>query len=182
MFTVKRIKKFIEILLPIILLILIDQVIKIYIAEKLMQKNFYFVNNILGFKPYKNIEYSWLNSVFNLKIGLFTHIVVVIILLLATVVIYDFMASMKVISLLEKWLFMFLFAGILCSFLDKIFWGGSLDYIWLKHFFIFDLKDIYLSIFEIITLLCLIFNYKKIRNYNEKKLYADFKNYIQTRH
>ena len=34
-------------------------------------------------------------------------------------------------------------AGSICSLVDKIFWGGSLDYIQLYNLFIFDLKDCY---------------------------------------
>ena len=43
------------------------------------------------------------------------------------------------------WLIFFV-AGISCSFVDVLFWGGSLDFIRLFDWFTFDLKDTYLDI------------------------------------
>lgn len=37
------------------------------------------------------------------------------------------------------------FAGAICSFIDSLFWGGSIDYIRLFTWFTFDLKDCYIS-------------------------------------
>ena len=37
-------------------------------------------------------------------------------------------------------------AGSICSLIDKLFWGGSLDFIQIPLFFTFDLKDCYLSL------------------------------------
>ena len=34
--------------------------------------------------------------------------------------------------------------------IDDIFWGGSLDYIQLFDWFIFDLKDVYFTIFAVV--------------------------------
>ena len=39
----------------------------------------------------------------------------------------------------------FMLAGAFCKLIDDIFWGGSLDYIQLFNWFIFDLKDVYLT-------------------------------------
>lgn len=36
-------------------------------------------------------------------------------------------------------------AGVICSIIDRIFWGSSLDYIRIKGFFVFDLKDIFID-------------------------------------
>ncbi len=41
-------------------------------------------------------------------------------------------------------------AGTICSLIDKIFWGGSLDFLSIPGFFIFDLKDCYLTVGEIL--------------------------------
>lgn len=41
---------------------------------------------------------------------------------------------------------LFFTAGLLCSFIDVVFWGGSLDFLRLSDWFTFDLKDIYLNI------------------------------------
>ena len=41
-------------------------------------------------------------------------------------------------------------AGCLCSLIDKIFWGGSLDFLQIPGFFIFDGKDAYLTLSEVL--------------------------------
>jgi signal peptidase II len=77
--------------------------------------------------------------------------------------------------------FTYLFSGEICSTVDKIFWGGSLDYVLVEGFFIFDLKDVYLSLFDAIVVLCLIFNYKGFRKFDEKIFFREFKNYIKVK-
>ena len=42
--------------------------------------------------------------------------------------------------------FIFLFTGALCSLIDKIFYGGSLDFIGICNLFIADIKDIYINL------------------------------------
>ena len=44
-------------------------------------------------------------------------------------------------------------SGIFCSFLDVIFWGGSLDFIALLNWSVFDLKDVFLSVSIVFLLL-----------------------------
>jgi hypothetical protein len=46
--------------------------------------------------------------------------------------------------------------------------------------FIFDLKDIFISIFEGLFIRMVIFNYKGIRKINEKILYQEFKVFIKS--
>ena len=41
-------------------------------------------------------------------------------------------------------------SGCLCSLIDKLFWGGSLDFLQIPTLFIFDLKDCYLTVAEVI--------------------------------
>lgn len=68
------------------------------------------------------------------------------------------------------------------SLIDKVAWGGSLDYILLKGFFIFDLKDLYISTFEVMILVGLIINYKAFGSVNEKLIYKEFKAYIKVKY
>ena len=42
--------------------------------------------------------------------------------------------------------FIFIFAGALCSFIDKVFYGGSLDFIGISNLFIADIKDMYINL------------------------------------
>lgn len=40
-------------------------------------------------------------------------------------------------------------AGLLANLIDNAFWGGSLDYITIKPFYTFDLKDLYITLCEL---------------------------------
>ena len=40
-------------------------------------------------------------------------------------------------------------AGLLANLIDNGFWGGSLDYITIKPFYTFDLKDLYITLCEL---------------------------------
>ena len=42
--------------------------------------------------------------------------------------------------------FIFMFSGGLCSLIDKVFYGGSLDFIGIGDLFIADIKDIYINL------------------------------------
>ena len=172
-------KKYLKIILGVLLLVLIDQIIKVVIANKFMAEEFYFIDNILGFKAAINVDYSWINSVLNLRIGYLPHIILNIVILLFAIIIFIFVRERYQENRIVNLAFLFLLSGGCCSLIDKLFWGGSLDYILLKGFFVFDLKDIYLSIFDIILVVCFISNYKGLRSFDEKKFYNDFKSYVK---
>lgn len=53
-------------------------------------------------------------------------------------------------------------AGAICSLIDKAFWGGSLDFLQIHNFFIYDLKDFYLTIAEILFVIIGILHNKEI--------------------
>lgn len=171
-----------KIIWSILLLVLIDQGIKIYISSNLMNVNIYFLNDMLGFKPHINTAYSWLNSLTNLGIGLLPHIILNTIILIISIAILDFIKQRYKEDKIINYLFIFLLAGTICSLIDRMFWGGSLDYIYLKNLFTFDLKDAYLTTFQTMLILCWIFNYKGFRKLNEKLLYNELKIYIKVKY
>ena len=43
-------------------------------------------------------------------------------------------------------------AGLLANLIDNAFWGGSLDYITIRPFYTFDLKDLYITLCELFIL------------------------------
>lgn len=172
-------RKSIKIIIPVLLLVLIDQAIKLVIYNNYLHVKFYFINNIIGFEPYINIDYSWINSLGKFGIGLLTHIIFNIIIFVFTIIFYRYINKLYNTNLMTDLAFTFLFSGEICSTIDKIFWGGSLDYILVERFFIFDLKDVYLSAFDVVVVLCLIFNYKGFRKFDEKIFIREFKNYIK---
>lgn len=173
------IKKYLNFVSGILLLVLIDQIIKVVIANKFMEMEFYFIDNILGFKAGINVDYSWINSRLNLGVGYLSHIILNIAILLFAIIIFIFVCERYQENKIVNLAFLLVLSGGVCSLIDKLFWGGSLDYILLKGFFVFDLKDIYLSIFDIIVVICLVFNYKEFRRFDEKKFYHDFKDFVK---
>lgn len=126
------------------ILIIIDIVIKLIIENCFMEKQFVF-GNWIGFKPYLNITQL---SIFNneLALGVSTGTLIILNIVLIPVIPLSFYWINKSnelgesINISEN----LLLAGTICSLLDKIIWGGSLDYIYLLNRWIIDLKDIYL--------------------------------------
>jgi signal peptidase II len=174
-------KKF-RILLYILVLILLDQMIKLYISNSLMDKEFNVLGSFVAFYPIINGDYSWINSISNMGIGLAAHIIMNIAILLLAYPIYAFIQKKNDKDRFVDIIFAFLFAGGLCSLIDKAAWGGSLDYVWLKGFFIFDLKDLYISIFIGLTMLCLFIDYRGIRKADEKAMLKELRDYLRTRY
>lgn len=115
-------------------------------------------------------------------IGLLPHVVLNIIILLFILVVFDFIKEMYNNNKIIYFLFVFIYAAAICSLIDKVFWRGSLDFISFKNYFIFDLKDIYIRVFQAVAIVSIILNYKKIKSINEKTLYNDFKSYIRLRY
>jgi signal peptidase II len=139
------------------------------------------LKGILAFRPYINEYYSWINSVFNMGISLTVHILLNLLILLIILVAYGFVRDKNPSDKYVGSLFAFLLAGGLCSLIDKLAWGGSLDYIWLKGFFIFDLKDVYLTVFDGLLIAAVLFNYKGFRKISTGKMLRELCSYIKTR-
>lgn len=132
--------------MKLFILIIIDQFIKIIIHFFFMNKKVSFLNNKIGFRPYLNIEQL---SIFNGELNMDLDLAVLIILnCIGLLVIYYFYKDTKKRYYTDNYFencFLFLTAGTICSLIDKLFWGGSLDYI-LFFKYIYDIKDIYLCI------------------------------------
>jgi signal peptidase II len=160
---------------------MLDQLIKLYIASNLMDKEFYFINHLVGFKPFQNTKYSWINSLGDFGVSLMIHIIISILLILAIFIAYDFISRKYTFYKLTFTMFAFLFAGAFCSLIDKVIWKGSLDYILLEGFFIFDLKDVYLTVFEVLLVLAAVLNYKGFRDMKGKMMLQDFRAYMKER-
>jgi signal peptidase II len=169
-------------ILPVIFLVIIDQGIKLYIADQLMNKEYDILTNILVFRPYQNKDYSWVNSMLDMGIGLMAHILLNVIMLAIIFMVHDFVRIKYSMNQYVSCLFLFLYAGGFCSLIDKMAWGGSLDYIWLKGFFIFDLKDVYLSTFEVMMVLGILLKHKEFRKVNEAMILKEFTGFCKKRY
>jgi len=152
---------FIWLLTP--LLIMVEQGIKILIYRCYFCLETPLLPPWIYFRPVFNRDYSWLNSLFQLGLGRLCHIVVVFIITIALCLLYYYLKRQQITSGLLDFNFSLLFAGAICSLLDKIFWDGSLDYILLKGFFTFDLKDVFINGSLGLFLLMFTFDHEGLR-------------------
>ena len=129
-----------------LILILIDQGIKILIKFFFFNSNFEIVKNFLSFNPIINSNGSWLNARFGTSISFSLLNIINILALLFFFEIYRYFLSKKENSFFINICFLFIFSGALCSLVDKLFYGGSLDFIGIGNLFIADIKDIYINI------------------------------------
>ena len=75
-------------------------------------------------------------------------------------------------------------AGLLANLIDNGIWGGSLDYITIKPFYTFDLKDLYITLCELFLLTELVDNHLLKRllqmpREESKKLNRDFIRFVK---
>lgn len=147
-----------------------------------MENNKVIIKGLLEFYPKFNRDYSWINSLFQLGVGFLSHIIMGIITLIGLILVYDFIKTNKHIGNILNAAFIFIISGAICSLVDKIFWGGSLDYVYLVGFFIFDLKDVYASTFVALTILAMIKNFERFKNIDEKKTIKEFWSFFKIKY
>ena len=135
----------------ILILIIIDQAIKILIYNLFGEIHFEIIPSLIEFKPTFNVYHSWVNTLLNnnlgINVGLLPHI---ILYLLIGVLVPMYFSYFRNNILHNKKLIdislIFMMAAILCAFIGNIIWKkGTLDYIYLNPFFVFDLKDVYID-------------------------------------
>lgn len=163
--------------LLVLFLVTIEQVIKVVIYNNFFNKKTPILSPLIYFKPMFNRDYSWFNSMLQLGIGKWIHILAVAIIIILIYLFYKFLnkqfGTMKIIN----FMYAFVLSGAICSLIDKVFWNGSLDYICIKGYFTFDLKDIYIDIFIGLLMLLLLIKHKVI-NKIDNNLVKDFAKYI----
>jgi signal peptidase II len=75
-------------------------------------------------------------------------------------------------------------AGLAANLIDNAFWGGSLDYITIRPFYTFDLKDLYITLCEMFLITELLDNRLLKRFFNmpkedSKRINRDFIRFIK---
>ncbi|MGN6710211.1 signal peptidase II [Anaerocolumna jejuensis] len=128
------------------LLIALDQLIKAVIWNLAKDKHITLIPGILRFEPFQNTNLNWFASMANVVMPVFIMVIMQLLIAAGIVLFYKYQRykSAKV----NLWLgmgFCLALAGVGCSFIDVVFWGGSLDYIGLLDWFIFDMKDVFLN-------------------------------------
>lgn len=129
-----------------LILMFIDQGIKIIIKLFFFDDYFNIIKDFLSFNPIINSEGSWLNARFGLGVGFIPLIVINSFAIILFIEVYRYYLSKGNKDFWADMSFLFITSGALCSLIDKIFYGGSLDFIGISDLFIADIKDIYINL------------------------------------
>lgn len=164
--------------LLIAVMIIVEQGIKL-LVRNYQGAEVSLVGDFVYFRPTHNTYYSWFNSMLGFENTRVFHIVLTVVILVLAILIFRYAYKRKGNLLEINLLELFLMAGIVCSLLDRVFWGGSLDYIGLRGLFVFDLKDVYLSTFQVLAVYLVIKNWKGINAISEKELASDFYQFLK---
>ncbi len=160
-------KKTFEIWLLAAILIFADQTIKLIIRYNFLQLHFDIVGGLLYFQPLHNTKLSWINLLLGTNAGFLPHVITNMIILILLAWGHRYAESIRRIPQPVEYSFIFILAGAICSVIDKIFWGGSLDFIGLFSWFIFDTKDLYITIgITIFAVYALAYSFKNPKTAN----------------
>jgi len=116
-----------------------------------------------------------------LNIDKWVHILIVLGILIVIYLFYKFLDGCKIEGRIIDVMFAFIISGALCSLVDKVFWNGSLDYILIRGFFTFDLKDVYINVFNGLLLLIFVIDYKGLRKTSDDDIIKDFIRFIRNK-
>ena len=157
-----------KIIALIVLLVLLDQIIKIVIYNYYLDCNFSIIPSLLEFKPVFNNKGTYFAILLKINGYVFNAIQAFFQFLLSClmVVLYIFMKKAGNSTKVFEWFLIFGQSSLICYFVSILFWEkGVLDFIFLKPYFIFDLKDIYGSCF--ICLLFVVMHKYKIKKFSD---------------
>lgn len=128
--------------------VVIDQIIKLVVYKTLINSKIALISGYIYIKPSKNYHNSAALNYFNVEFVPLTLVVIFkIILLFAIVTLYYSLCKSSEYN--NFWLtfsYIFFMCGTICSTLDSLVWGYSLDYIYISLFGTIDLKDIFIDI------------------------------------
>ena len=132
-------------LLLIIILVTLDLFSKVLINALFMDTTFSLFNGALKFSPYLNTHsMSLFNGlVLDLDLSLKSLILMNIVLLILLLPIYFYLKSINFKDIFLSAILILLASGTIASTIDRLLWGGSLDFILISNYII-DFKDIYL--------------------------------------
>jgi Lipoprotein signal peptidase len=129
-----------------------DQLVKLFIRLFFFESRFNILSDVLTFFPVVNTKYSWVAHYLPFLESRFFAVAINVVIGYFIYRIYKDYTKQhgngdKTVDLI----FVLAMAGTLCSFIDKLF-GGSIDFLYLKGFFIFDIKDVYIVVAQGILL------------------------------
>jgi len=152
----------------LVVAVAIDQGIKAYLFSLEWESiSVALVEPVFYIEPTQNTLGSYLWVLLGLRKG--SHLVNIILFSaigLVFVELWRFYVSRKRNSFwINGFIHLFL-AGLAANLIDNAFWGGSLDYVTIKPFYTFDLKDLYITLCELFFLTELIDNKLLLRLLN----------------
>ncbi len=144
-------------IISIAALIALDQGVKLLILFIFIDQTIVLIPGVLALKPVINTNLSWIASMADYQ----TPVALMVFLQLAFLALAVLMRRYCIYLLssarnLADISFSFLTAGVGCSFIDVVFWGGSLDFLRLFNWFTFDGKDVFLTLCIFFLILFLI--------------------------
>lgn len=158
-----------------LILLVLDQGVKILIKLFCFNKQIELIPNMLSFHPIINTNGSWLNARFGTSVSFPLLISVNIIAILLFIEIYRYYLFNDNKDFWSDMCFAFVVCGALCSLIDKVFYGGSLDFIGISDLFIADIKDIYINL-GILFFVLTLFNNNYLSSSEETTFKEDIEN------
>ncbi len=149
------------------LLITIDQLIKIVIYNYFLETNFVIIPSLFEFSPIFNGKHSYVNVLlhekFNIDLGLWIHVISFLIFQGFILLLYDFLRSeLRKDSKILDFAIVLQISAMICALIGNLIWEkGTLDYIYLRPLFVFDLKDLFNSCFIVMFPLTLMIHRKQ---------------------
>lgn len=150
--------------------VLIDQIAKIIVFYTFPYNVSIPQNSILSIHTIFNDYGNYMNARWQVGYSQSFYIIINIMMILFLIGSYDSLSiKIKKYDLGKKYdlLWCMLNAGILASIFDKIFWGHTLDFISIKNFVIFDIKDFY-YVSGICGLIILLFHSEFLEKYRKE--------------
>lgn len=136
------------------ILMLLDQGTKLIIKLFFFNSYFQIFNGFLSFDPLINTDGSWLNARFGASVSFSALILINIIAIIIFLEIYRYYKSKGTNDIFADLSIVFIISGALCSLIDKLFYGGSLDFIGVSNLFVADFKDIYINLGILFLVIC----------------------------
>lgn len=165
--------KFNTLLLLFIFFFSLDQGIKILIKLLCFNKDFPIINNMLYFNPIINTEGSWLNARFGTSVNFPILITLNIFAIFIFIEVYRYYLHRGNKDFWSDMCFIFVCCGAACSLIDKVFYGGSLDFIGISNLFIADIKDLYINL-GILFFVLTMFNNGYLSSNEDTSLNEDY--------
>ena len=146
----------------ITMLTVIDQAVKLLIAHFLMDAQFTIIPGVLSFYVSQNIHLGWIWVRLNIMMPLHFAVIITIVQTLVVIIYIRFISyathNYRKFQSIPGKSMMLILTGSVCKLIDDIFWGGSLDFLEIFDWFIFDIKDIYITIGLLLLFVCIISN------------------------